>query len=190
VRMGGQIAVFHVLSAVIVVVIADFAVRQVSGQGPSDYRFVRLASYTSIILIGLWMLFNAIKAVQPRKLQFQPHQHHAGCGCQQVIRSQRGMTGVIALAIGAIPCTGAVLVLLFGIANDLLWRSVLLVGGISLGMAVALSGVGVTAIIGQRFLAQRMDKRHISHLRASSLLRIGGAAGVLFIGGVLFLMAW
>jgi len=44
IRMGTQIALFHVLSAIVVVWVTDFAVRQATGGAPSNYRFVKLIS--------------------------------------------------------------------------------------------------------------------------------------------------
>ena len=41
----------------------------------------------------------------------------------------------LALAVGVVPCTGALLVLLFGVANDLLFPAILMVAAISAGMA-------------------------------------------------------
>ena len=58
VGMGTKIAIFHVFSAVIVVWVMDFAVRQATGSAPSDYRMVKLASYASIAVIGAWMLWS------------------------------------------------------------------------------------------------------------------------------------
>ena len=152
VRMGGQIALLHVLSAIFVVVVTDFAVRQATGRAPSDYRLVRLVSYAAIIAIGLWMLFKAVRGARAARGVGDHHEHHAGCGCAHLAEPAEGVAGFLSLAVGAVPCTGALLVLLFGMANDLLWPSVILVVAISLGMAIALSGVGVAAILGRRYI--------------------------------------
>lgn len=183
-RMGGQIALFHVLSAVIVVVITDFAVRQATGQSPSDYRAIRLASYGSIIAIGLWMIIRALKAARSH------HHHHEGCGCAHLAEPSKGVSGLLSVAVGAVPCTGALLVLLFGLANDLLWPSIMLVIAISLGMALALSGIGVAAILGRRFLDRRLGQDDSRKQRTASVLRVGAATGVFLIGCLLFVVAW
>ena len=188
VKMGGQIALFHVLSAVIVVLITDFAVRQATGSAPSDYRMVRLISYASIIAIGFWMMVKAILAA--RASRYHDHEHHEGCGCSQLAKPAKGVGGLLSLAVGAVPCTGALLVLLFGLANDLLWPSVVLVVAISAGMALALSGVGIAAILGRRFLDRRVGDDAARQHKVAAGLRIAAAAAVLCVGCVLFGLTW
>jgi nickel/cobalt exporter len=54
--MGLQIAVMHVLSAMVVVALADLLLRQAFGGPPAEVAGVRLASYGLIALIGGVML--------------------------------------------------------------------------------------------------------------------------------------
>ncbi len=188
VRMGVQIALFHVLSAIAVVVVVDFAVRGATGAAPSDYRTVRLVSYAAIAAIGFWMLVVAVRAASAYRGGH--HEHGPGCGCAHLDESRRGVGGFLSLAVGAVPCTGALLVLLFGLANDLLWPSVAMVAAISLGMAVALSGVGVAAILGRRFVEGRLGGEGGRRDRFVAVTRVVAAAAVVFIGGALFALAW
>ena len=122
-----KIATFHVLSAIVVVLVTDFAVRQATGKAPSDYRMVRLISYASIAAIGLWMLTKAIRSARTTPHHDHNHEHHEGCGCDHLGQPVKGISGFLSLAVGAVPCTGALLVLLFGIANDLLWPAIVMV---------------------------------------------------------------
>jgi nickel/cobalt exporter len=188
VRMGGQIALFHVLSAIAVVLITDFAVRQATGKSPSDYRMVRLISYASIAAIGVWMLTRAIRSARVKP--HHHHEHHDGCGCEHLAQPVKGVSGFLALAVGAVPCTGALLVLLFGVANDLLWPAIVMVISISLGMALALAAVGVAAILGRRFVDRKVGQDTARQHRVASGLRIASAAGVLCIGCALFALTW
>ena len=84
------------------------------------------------------------------------------------------------------PCTGALLVLLFGVANDLLFPAILMVAAISTGMAIAMSGIGVIAILGRRVAFRRMKDDEAKRIRFTFGLRIAGAALVLLIGTTLF----
>ena len=183
VRMGTQIALFHVLSAIVVVWLADFAVRQATGQAPSDYRAIRLGSYALIAAIGAFMLWKALLA--PTEHSHHDHEHgHRGCCACSALENRRGPSAWLALAVGAVPCTGALLVLLFGMANGLLGPAILLVIAISLGMAVAMSGIGLLAITSRRMLDRRMD--HAGSTRFAERARIAGAALILLIGVGLF----
>ena len=78
------------------------------------------------------------------------------------------------------------LVLLFGLANDLLWPSVILVVAISLGMALALAAVGIAAILGRRFVDRRVGESAARQHKVAAGLRIGAAAAVVLIGCALF----
>ncbi len=90
------------------------------------------------------------------------------------------------MAIGAVPCTGALMVLLYGLANDLLSKSVLMVFAISLGMAITLSAIGIAAILGRRIIESRLQKNDTHQQRFLTGLRMAGATCVLLIGGSLF----
>ena len=194
VRMGGQIALCHVLSAIVVVLVTDFAVRQATGKAPSDYRMVKLVSYASIAVIGLWMLVKAIRSARQSSghahHHHEHHEHHEGCGCEHLAQPVKGVSGFLALAVGAVPCTGALLVLLFGLANDLLLPAIIMVVSISLGMAIALSGIGIVAILGRRFVDRKAGDDVRRQHRLANGLRIASAAIVLLIGCVLFSMTW
>lgn len=115
------------------------------------------------------------------------HSAQTDCGCYGCIDPQRS-GGWLSLAIGAVPCSGALLVLIYGLANDLLWPAVLMVVAISGGMAIALSGIGVAAIWGRQWAERRMAGSQTSRRQAQffQLLRIAGAVCVLVIGMFLF----
>ena len=192
VGMGTKIAIFHVLSAIVVVWITDFAVRQVTGVAPSDYRLVKLISYAAIAAIGAWMLWKALRAAKHTHAhadgEEDHHHHHDGCDACAASVNAKGMSGWLALAVGSVPCTGALLVLLFGMANDLLVPAILLVVAISVGMAVAMSGIGVLALLGRRVADKRMGREKSE--RFARKARVLGAAAVLLIGCGLFCLTW
>ena len=153
--MGVQIAIFHVLSAIIVVWITDFAVRHATGNAPSDYRLVKLVSYAAIAVIGAFMLRTAIRNARVKHSHDhkQDHEHagdeshhHEGCHACEALADNKGPSAWLALAVGSVPCTGALLVLLFGMANDLLVPAIFMVIAISAGMAIAMSCIGMLAI--------------------------------------------
>jgi len=197
--VGIRIALFHVLSAVLVVGLTDFAVRQATGSAPSDYRAVRLVSYAGIAAIGLWMLLRALRvARRPHSHEHgdeggeHPHTHqgHDCLACAAMDQHDHRAAGWLSVLVGAVPCTGALLVLLFGFANDLLLPSIALVMAISLGMAFALSAIGVAAILGRRIVSRRMEQDAARSRRFTRAARIAGASCILMIGIGLLLMTW
>ncbi|MEM1361657.1 MAG: DUF3299 domain-containing protein [Pseudomonadota bacterium] len=189
VKMGIRIAAFHVLSALMVVLLLDLVVRQTTGTAPSDYRAIRLISYALIVLIGSAMLWQAIAAIKSRQTNSHHHVHgahgHGGCAACASHGSEKS-GGWLAVAVGAVPCTGALLVMLFGLANDLLWPAVFMVVAISAGMAVAMSALGVAAIYGRNWAEQGLAGNTLRRLQFDNVTRIAGAVSVLVIGTSLF----
>jgi nickel/cobalt exporter len=191
--MGARIAAMHVLSAVVVVFLLDFAVRQATGAAPSDYRMIRLGSYSLIVAIGAVMLWRALAAVRAQRVaedhaHHHHHHHDAHAGCAACAAANAGSKGGgwIAAAVGVVPCTGALIVMLFGLANDLVGPAVMMVVAISAGMALAMSAIGVAAILGRNWTEARVAVTPDRRLRFEAGARIAGAACVLVIGATLF----
>lgn len=199
-KMGCRIAVFHVLSAVVVVFLFDLALRQTTGASPSDYRAIKLASYGLITVVGCVMMWQAVRAVRVVRAtpahgrhnhdhaahDHHSHDHaHAGCAACAAASSQRG-GGWVAAAVGSVPCTGALLVMLFGLANDLVVPAVFMVIAISAGMAVAMSAIGIAALWGRGWVETRFAPSDRGRTRFELGARMVGAACVLVIGLLLF----
>jgi nickel/cobalt transporter (NicO) family protein len=164
--MGLQIAIFHVLSAMVVVALADLLLRQAFGGPPAEVAGVRLASYGLIGLIGMVMLGQAARRSWLRRHGVEvsyaccdhgsgPHGHHHA-------RSEAGARakeGALSLGVGLVPCTGAVLILLYALANGILLAGVLLVVAIAAGMAITMSVLGVLSVVAHRAVARRTEAR-------------------------------
>ncbi|MEL7330203.1 MAG: DUF3299 domain-containing protein [Cyanobacteria bacterium J06559_1] len=243
--MGVRIAVFHVLSAVVIVIFTDRIVQQVGGSSASSYRVVQLISYGAIALIGGWMLRQALQ--KRNSLHIAPYVEPENGAMakavlypslsQQLVRSEtvpldtvqiktapiktasrentavwpdcncltcedpQGVSGWLSLAVGAVPCSGALIVLLYGLANDLLWPSIAMVISISVGMAFTLAWIGMVAILGNRYghrVAARHRQKNLRQVRSLnrrfpkfSLIQAGqvvGASCVSLLGIGLFLL--
>ncbi len=231
--MGGQIAIFHVLSATLLAIVTDTVVRQIGGAPDSNYRVVQLVSYGAIALLGGWMLRQTLTqrakhqiatpsiALPPNKnpgdmlypslsqqiqssaqskirqtsLKGGDQNSWIGCSCLSCGEAS-SMSGWLALAVGAVPCSGALLVLLYGLANNMLWQSVAMVLAISAGMAMTLAWIGMMAIWTHRWGAQ-VAQRRLGKKRAialpvplAQLGRIVGASCVCLLGISLFAVTW
>ncbi|MGP1387826.1 MAG: HoxN/HupN/NixA family nickel/cobalt transporter [Thainema sp.] len=214
ISMGVRIAVLHVISAIAVVLLTDIVIRQTVGSAPASYRLIRLISYAAIALIGGWMLRQALRSKQLSKQQLSSHHFVQAelptvtqfsdrilqpiqllpsnrsqldyCRCFSCDR-RPGTAGWLSLAVGAVPCSGALLIMLYGLANDLVWPAMLMVLAISLGMGVTLSAIGLTALWGRAYLSRRMDRAAQWRYPLFQLLNIVGAGGILLVGLLLFL---
>jgi nickel/cobalt exporter len=187
--IGAQIAAMHVVSAVIVVGLADLLLRRTFGGAPAEVPAVRIASYGLIVALGLVMLARAVRrllaghAAPPAEHDHaHAHRHAPGCGCGAHARAGEG--GLLALAVGLVPCTGSLLVLLWALANDMLATGFLLVGAIALGMAMTMGGLGLASVWARRFVLDRIRSTRPA-LLVSGLLELAGAALVTAVGGLL-----
>jgi ABC-type nickel/cobalt efflux system permease component RcnA len=166
-------------------------VRQTTGAAPSDYRLIRLGSYGAVIAIGAVMLWRAIAAIRASRSSSDGadsghrHHDHAHSGCATCAAERRG-GGFLAAAVGAVPCTGALIAMLFGLANDLVPPAILMVAAISAGMAVAMAAIGVAAILGRQWMETRIGTNEGRRLNFELGARVVGAACVLLIGSMLF----
>lgn len=114
--------------------------------------------------------------------------HMSGWGCRCLNCFAPTKTGGwLSIAVGAVPCSGALIVMLYGLANNMLGISIALVVTISIGMAIALSTIGILAILGR----QTVDRHFQNSVRQQAIaagLRLSGAALVFIVGSSLFIL--
>jgi nickel/cobalt exporter len=194
--MGLQIAVCHVLSAMVVVALADLLLRQAFGGAPAEVTGVRLASYGLIALIGLFMLTQAVRRSRLRRAgialddaccghahgpSHADHGHHA----QGDVRD-KAQQGALSIGVGLVPCTGAVLILLYAMANDILYAGMLLVAAIAVGMALTMGGLGILSVVARRAVAGRVAASTGGEGQFAAAMDYAGALAIMAIGGALF----
>lgn len=102
------------------------------------------------------------------------------CRCLDCF-NDKGTDNYLSLVIGAVPCSGALVVLLYGLANNLLVASIGMVIAISLGMAVTLSVIGICAIIGRQTLKKKLAENSPQSKIILGLKLVG--AGIIFVLG-------
>ena len=200
VAMAVQVAVVHVIAAVVVVGLADFVLRAGFGVGLSEVPGVRAASFLIIFGIGVYMLYRAVRAstapaagaaAGPDQDHAHGHAHRHGHGHHHDDARAHGggvEGGFMALAAGMVPCPGAVLVMLYAVANDMLYPGFLLVAAMSLGIGLSICTLGVGAILARQSAVRIMERsgggRGVDALRHS--MNYAGAAFVTLVGLVSF----
>ena len=202
--MAVQVAVVHVIAAVVVVWLADFVLRSGFGIGLSEVPGVRAASFLIIFGIGVYMLYRALRASTApaagaalghdqvhAHAHRHGHGHHQGHGHRHDDAHGHGGNvegGFMALAAGMVPCPGAVLVMLYAVANDMLYPGFLLVASMSLGIGLSICTLGVGAILARQSAVRIMERSGGS--RGADLLRhamnYAGATFVTLVGLVSF----
>ena len=208
--MGIRIAIFHVLSAIAIVVLTTLVLRQ---SAPNNYRVLQLVSYGAISTIGGWMLWRALPrshlpqttpapkylGAKEAELVLYPDLTRqvltppetapakiskANCSCLTCVDPKQA-SDWLSLAIGSVPCSGALLILLYGSANKLLWPSIAMVVAISVGMAITLGCIGILALMGRNYADRQTDNRPGTG-RWHQWLKFAGSGCVLLLGICLF----
>ena len=208
--MALQIAIVHVIAAIVIVWLADLVLRGGFGLGLSDVPGVRAASFLIIVGIGVYMLYQAVRASLGSRARGagghthdhrHGHEHEHGHGHHHHHHDHhdhghrhghshggRAEGGILALAAGMVPCPGAVLIMLYAVANDMIFPGSLLVAAMSLGIGSSICVLGVGAILARQ-AAMRVVER--SGGGGASTLRHGmnyaGAALVTLVGLVSFI---
>ncbi len=175
--MGVQIAVTHVISAVILVSLVDLTFRQFLGGVPAESKGIRLVSYGLIIVIGLYLLYRAAMNAFFNGAGGPSHRHHHEDGRRQT---------VLAVIAGMVPCTGAILVMLFALANDILLFGIILVAAISAGMALTMSTIGAVTVLFRRAVVGAADKFSAAERPVALALEHAGAILILSVGIIFF----
>ena len=189
--MALQIAIVHVIAAIVIVWLADLVLRGGFGLGLSDVPGVRAASFLIIVGIGLYMLYQAVRAsLRARGHGAHAHHHDHGHHHHHHGHSHGSKTegGILALAAGMVPCPGAVLIMLYAVANDMIVPGSLLVAAMSLGIGSSICVLGVGAILARQAAMRVMER---SGGGGANALRHGmnyaGAALVTLVGLVSFI---
>jgi nickel/cobalt exporter len=175
--MGTQIAVMHVVSAIVIFLLAHYAAERLYDRSTGDMPALRTLSYGSILGIGIYMLWRALAGTK------------AGCGCAH---EGHGHThehgnekqGLLSLAVGVAPCSGAVLLLLFAFANDLVWLGIALTVAIAAGMAVTMIALGLASIFARQLMAARFERTGTVSAWPKRV-ELAGACLIILFGGAM-----
>jgi ABC-type nickel/cobalt efflux system permease component RcnA len=179
--MGLQIALTHVIAAIALMVLADWSLKQVLGGGAGEMRTARLVSYGATAAVALFMLARALRASQDG---YDTHQHGEGAR-----RAGHGgkQQGLVSLCVGLVPCTGALLIMLFALANDLVFAGSLMVASIAVGMAITMAVLGIVGILARQALVSRFEPAQQGRGRLARALECAGALLILAVSSILFL---
>ena len=180
--MGAQIAFMHVVSAIVIVLIAHYlAQRFYSSTG--DMPGLRTASYACIAAVGFYMLWRGYSARRHERSGGKAgHTHVAQCNHNHGVPRDQGKQGLLSLAVGVAPCSGAVLLLIFAFANDLVAIGILMTVAIAVGMALTMIGLGLFTIMARHFVVRHLAGESGEASRLGSIVETGGALLIILFG--------
>ena len=151
-------------------------------------------SYALIALIGAWLLIGQLRPGGGHHHHAHDNAEGAGCGHDHM-PDPRALEGdwdlrrmaAIVFAVGVRPCSGALIVLAFALAQGIFWAGVAATFAMALGTAITVSALAALAV-GSKQLALRFadgDNRWTEWIYRGTA--IGGSALVLLLGVVLFI---
>ena len=133
------------------------------------YPWIGLASGLLVIGVGASVL---LARVRHRRAHAHGHHHHHGHEHAPAELSWRGLTAV-GISGGLLPCPSALVVLLAAISLHRVGLGLLLIVAFSAGLALAITGIGLVAILAKRsFRRFEIQGRVIGLLPAVSALVI------------------
>jgi ABC-type nickel/cobalt efflux system permease component RcnA len=173
--MGTQIAVMHVISAIIIVLIAHYLAQRF-WDASGDMPGLRVASYACIAAVGFFMLWRAWRE---RLSGASGHTHDAHCHHHHGEGTNQGL---LSLAVGVAPCSGAVLLLIFAFANDLVGIGILMTVAIAVGMALTMIGLGLFTIMARHFVTRHLITEGGRASKIGAIVETAGAILIILFG--------
>lgn len=172
------------VSAILFVFILAVGLNLAAGDLSASRWYVEKISALTIGAFGIYIIFRALQNLGPGKRVIRAmtpvHQHDASCGCGHhgVGHNLHGADwktrlGVV-LAIGARPCSGAIMILLFANALGIVSWGIAAVMTMALGTGLSILGLSLT--VGSRPRPWLVPLVKI----------LGGLALILFAAGLFF----
>ncbi|WP_052284754.1 nickel/cobalt transporter [Kluyvera genomosp. 1] len=176
------------ISAILFVFILVVGFNLASGDLSTSRWYVEKISAVMIGLFGVFVIYQALKSLRPRRLSISSlkplhsHDEHCGCGHHGVGAAAQGdwktRLGVV-LAIGARPCSGAIMILMFANTLGMVSWGVAAVMTMALGTALSILGLSLA----------------VRYARERTIAFFGGALGgdwvipaVKIAGGVMLIL--
>jgi ABC-type nickel/cobalt efflux system permease component RcnA len=178
--VGNAIAFLHAGSALAIVLSLQFVARQaVLTSFEEVSRTIQLVSYALIAMIGLFLLIQTCTNLRRKKNRPENSLSYEDAEPKNMIP--------VAIAVGLIPCPGAVIILLFSSAMGVLKLGVLLTLMMALGMGVTISSVAVLTIVAKRGILKFVSGKPEVIAGFQAATGIAGSAFIFLLGLFLFL---
>jgi ABC-type nickel/cobalt efflux system permease component RcnA len=185
---GLIMSVGHTITAVGVVIVLYLLLGLTQFGVLANARYVELLGYGLISAIGIWLLWKAVKNKPECSVCHEKHHGHAHAHKHEhehasIAQSDSGKS-LFAVA-SLVPCSGSMIILLFTVANGVLWAGVLAVIAIALGMWLTITAIGTVSIFLRRVVLESEEKAF--HLGLIKIVRVLAALVVVATGGLLFI---
>jgi len=168
--MAGKVAAMHVLSAVLLVALFGSAA-SMFGRPAGVAKWIQVASYAIIVVIGGWLLFRAIRAARRGGTAAPQHRHDLS-------------RGLLPFAVGLLPCPMTMLILTYALANASLAAGLALVAFLGIGIASTIALVGSLGMLVRRSAFAALDPTGRLYARLLGGLEIASCLAIIALGAV------
>jgi ABC-type nickel/cobalt efflux system permease component RcnA len=174
--IGVAVSLMHTASVVALGLITLWA----SNLFPPEtvYPWLSLVAGMVVLGLGAWLLYARLRHRRAHRHGHDHHHHHDHDGPDAALLSWRGL-GAVALAGGLLPSPVALIVLLGAVALHRVAFGVALVAAFSVGLAAALTLVGVLVLRARGFASRRLGSR------VATWLPVGSASVICVVGALL-----
>jgi nickel/cobalt transporter (NicO) family protein len=189
--MGGVISVLQGATAIAIVFVLSLALHLKELQIANQGALVSSLGYAMVAAIGMMSFWRAatgrgcVHAHAPALARaahehaLHPHGHGAeGCAADPPAAARSDFQRFLIAATGVAPCSSAIVIMLFALANGAMGIGIVAVLALSFGMAVTVSSAAILGIIGRRVLV-RMGGGAAKRIEsAERMLRLLGSAAI------------
>lgn len=176
---GFIIAFLHGLSAIVIVGIITFVVKQTFSESRNMTNIIRGVSSLFIVGVGSWLLIEGIKEEREKRK-----------GDAHEVNVKRKNLIPLAVSIGLVPCEGAMIILSFANITDAFVVGLVSVFAMSLGMAITIMGIAFLTIAGKRTTLKVLPSQGKAIAVAALVFRFGGTVAVITLGILLFISSF
>jgi len=184
-------ALIQAMTAILIVSILLLVVASAGAAARDVAGVLESASYGLIGLMGLYLVWTALRPHGHRDHGHHGHDHHDHAHVPEA-RQMKGAWSLtrafsLAFAVGIRPCTGAILVLIFANAAGLYWAGIASTFAMAAGTFLTVSAIAAIAVYSKKFAMRlaRQDDRWLARLGFA--LRLGGGTAIAGLGAILFL---
>lgn len=144
---------------------------------------LQIASYSLVVLIGLVMLYGALKDTRKlKKDYFDVYGEGFGVDTKE-LPARRSMFSLI-ITTGIVPCPGALVIMLTCYSIGAAFLGLLLVGAMAFGMSMTVTTAGLIALAARKGAMKKHGDNNVKS-PIFHAFRIAGALFVILAGGVM-----
>jgi nickel/cobalt transporter (NicO) family protein len=198
--MGGLISMLKGATAIAIVIVMSVVLHMRELETANQGAVIGTVSYALVVVIGcmvFWRAATGRDCGHSHGLFGPDHDHgalhdhtHGPVTHRHTHASATGNFQRVLIAItGIVPCSSAIIIMLFALANNVMAMGIAAVLALSLGMALTISAVGMVGIAARPVLV-RIARGSSVHLeRAERTVRLLGATAMVGFAGLLMIGA-